>query len=83
MGDATTNKKVHNWTDTKVVISDRGDKIPFNFPKRVIAPEATQEDACNVMVQNLLPAFWNSQNVHFFAYGQTGAGKTHHVRSRP
>jgi hypothetical protein len=29
------------------------------------------------MTKELLEPFWDRQNVHFFAYGQTGAGKTH------
>lgn len=56
----------------------------YSFPKVVIPPEASQEEMANTMLLPLVDKLLGDPdskadpiNVLFFAYGQTGTGKTH------
>lgn len=49
----------------------------YNFPQKVLGPETSQQAAYDEMLPGLVDAFTMQRaNVLFFAYGQTGTGKT-------
>jgi hypothetical protein len=50
----------------------------YAFPKQVLGPECTQQEVADATAPDLVEAFTQENyNVLFFAYGQTGTGKTH------
>ena len=78
-GEALGEKTLGSWTDESIVIQDKHEKLTFDFPKKVVAPEADQLETFESMLPPLLEAFTTDSNVLFFAYGQTGTGKTHTI----
>ena len=48
----------------------------------VLAPSATQQETYESTAAKLVPAVLEGENASIFAYGATGAGKTHTVRER-
>lgn len=49
---------------------------------QVIGPEGTQVDVFNSVGKKMAMACLSGYNVCIFAYGQTGAGKTHTMMGR-
>jgi DNA replication protein DnaC len=48
----------------------------------VVPPEATQDEAYDTLMYHQLKSFFTFEkayNVLYFAYGQTGTGKTHSI----
>ena len=74
-------KHLETWDETSVTIetqylfSKGGAK--YAYPKRVFGTEASQEEVTAGMVPELVESYTvEKQSVLFFAYGQTGTGKT-------
>ena len=77
-------KQLEGWTDTTVTIAteymfSKGE-AEYRFPKQVFGPEVDQdgvwEGAGGAELVDQFTSF-GGHNVIYFAYGQTGAGKTH------
>mmetsp|Transcript_37507 Transcript_37507/g.68552 ORF Transcript_37507/g.68552 Transcript_37507/m.68552 type:complete len:435 (-) Transcript_37507:135-1439(-) len=77
--ETKVEKWLHGWTDTAVTLADARSKTDYTFPKRVLQPEVTQNEVYETMLPEFVEAFtaMGGHNVLFFAYGQTGTGKTH------
>ena len=71
----SVGKKLKGWGDANVELEDGN----YTFPRKVLVPECTQEDMYMTMLPEFVEAFTRPGgiNVLFFAYGQTGTGKTH------
>ena len=74
-------KHLETWDETSVTMetqylfSKGGAK--YAYPKRVFGTEASQEEVTAGMVPELVESYTvEKQSVLFFAYGQTGTGKT-------
>eukprot|EP00927_Polykrikos_kofoidii_P081232 TRINITY_DN7844_c0_g1_i4.p1 TRINITY_DN7844_c0_g1~~TRINITY_DN7844_c0_g1_i4.p1 ORF type:complete len:1190 (+),score=219.62 TRINITY_DN7844_c0_g1_i4:74-3643(+) len=76
-GEAVS-KKVAHWDEKSVTVQDddRGETRTFAVT-RIIPPEWDQVQTFGTIAPELLEAFTSDVNVLFFAYGQTGTGKTH------
>ena len=74
-------KHLESWDESSVTI---GTQYLFSkganryaYPKRVFGTEATQGEVADAMVPGLVESFASDRtSVLFFAYGQTGTGKT-------
>ena len=93
--EASDQKTLDAWTDDSVSIAtqfmfNKGNST-YTFPRKVFAPEATQEQvfdsvlggASSAHPQQSMLDCWTGlngqapRNVLLLAYGQTGTGKTH------
>jgi hypothetical protein len=72
-------KRLHGWTESSVTLKDGHGLSEYTFPTQVLGPDVAQHEAYDAMLPDLVEAFTKheGQNVLFFAYGQTGTGKTH------
>ena len=74
--------RVESGPPGAVVISDGHGEQVYDFPKRVFDLDATQEEVYVEAVRPLVDQFTDFPGGHnclFFAYGQTGTGKTHTI----
>lgn len=64
-----------------VVLEDAHGVQQYSFAKDILGPEATQGDVYDKTIADLVRLFVQKEgyNVLFFAYGQTGTGKTHTI----
>eukprot|EP00591_Stephanopyxis_turris_P006397 CAMPEP_0195529920 /NCGR_PEP_ID=MMETSP0794_2-20130614/32581_1 /TAXON_ID=515487 /ORGANISM="Stephanopyxis turris, Strain CCMP 815" /LENGTH=204 /DNA_ID=CAMNT_0040661301 /DNA_START=304 /DNA_END=914 /DNA_ORIENTATION=+ len=63
-------------------MTDKHGTAAYGFPKQVIPPEASQDETYDILMPDLLRCFLSfndAYNVLYFAYGQTGTGKTHSI----
>ncbi len=77
-------KQLDSWTDTTVTIVEEfmfsKGEAEYRFPKKVFGPEVDQDGVWEgAGGPELVDQFtrFGGHNVIYFAYGQTGAGKTH------
>lgn len=77
-------KQLESWTDTTVTIGEEfmfsKGEAEYRFPKKVFGPEVDQDGVWEgAGGPELVEQFtrFGGHNVIYFAYGQTGAGKTH------
>ena len=77
-------KQLESWTDTSVTIGEEfmfsKGEAEYRFPKKVFGPEVDQDGVWEgAGGPELVEQFtrFGGHNVIYFAYGQTGAGKTH------
>lgn len=77
MGEAV-EKQLDGWSDDSIFVKDRHDRTEYKFPKKVLGPEATQEEAYRTIMTDTVHGWLhNAMHVMLIAYGQTGTGKTH------
>ena len=74
-------KHLEAWDETSVTIETQYSfskgEAKYAYPKKVFGTEATQTEVTDAMVPDLVASFADEgQSVLFFAYGQTGTGKT-------
>lgn len=69
-------KKLHEFTQDSVSISDSHKVVDYDFPSIVFPPESTQQHVYDEIIPNLLERFTqkNGYNVLMYAYGQTATG---------
>ena len=74
-------KRLHDWSDDSLRIADRHGIEEYAFPKKVLRPDISQEEMYTEMLPKFVQDFvkLGGHNVLFFAYGQTGTGKTHTI----
>mmetsp|Transcript_11808 Transcript_11808/g.17548 ORF Transcript_11808/g.17548 Transcript_11808/m.17548 type:complete len:446 (-) Transcript_11808:65-1402(-) len=78
-------KSLDGWTLNSIklnnayMFSDRVEE--YKFPKLVLGEDASQDDLFDTTMDGLFPRFlkFGGYDVIFFAYGQTGTGKTHSI----
>ena len=77
-------KQLESWTDNSVTIGEEfmfsKGEAEYRFPKKVFGPEVDQDGVWEGSGgPELVEQFtrFGGHNVIYFAYGQTGAGKTH------
>ena len=74
-------KHLEAWDETSVTIETQYSfskgEAKYAYPKKVFGTAATQTEVTDAMVPDLVASFADEgQSVLFFAYGQTGTGKT-------
>ncbi|KAK3234069.1 hypothetical protein CYMTET_55672 [Cymbomonas tetramitiformis] len=68
------SKKLEKFTEKALWVSGK----KYDFPSVVLTPEKSQQEVYDTIMPVLVDAWVQQcQNVMFFAYGQTGTGKTH------
>jgi len=73
-------KRLQGWNKKCVMLEDRHGVTNYDFSKEVFPPESSQEQVFQTSILELLKDFGNGlHNLVFFAYGQTGTGKTHSI----
>ena len=72
-------KRLHGWTDKTVQLKDRHSITDYVFPTQVLPPDISQATTYETTLAPLAQQFVQHHNVCFFAYGQTGTGKTHSI----
>lgn len=79
-GKSGLAKAINAWDAASITIKDddRREEKAFRVTA-VVPPESNQAETFDVLLvaSGLLAAFHGDENVLFFAYGQTGTGKTH------
>jgi len=72
-------KKLEGWSEEEVMIGDvRSGKLQkYTYPIKVIGPEKSQQETYDGLMPDMVDAFLDGYNAMYFAYGQTGTGKTH------
>lgn len=77
-GGDEVEKKLEKFDDKTLTVKDRHKSTTYAFATAVFIPEKTQQEVYDAIMPDLLDG-WTTQckNVMFFAYGQTGTGKTH------
>nr|XP_050858524.1 kinesin-like protein KIF19 isoform X2 [Vespula vulgaris] len=79
----TCGRTLHAINDKMVMLEEVvGEKLKRSFPRQylfdvVFGEDATQEAVYNGTTKNLVQDVLNGYNATVFAYGATGAGKTH------
>jgi len=80
--DGTVLAKVlQEWDESSVTVETQymfsKGEAKYTYPKVVFGTEATQQEVCDTTVPDLVQSFTSDRtSVLFFAYGQTGTGKT-------
>jgi hypothetical protein len=74
-------KHLEAWDETSVTIETQylfsKGEAKYQYPRRVFGTEASQQEVTDTMVPDLVQSFAEERtSVLFFAYGQTGTGKT-------
>ena len=79
--EESVEKKLHEFTQDRISISDSHKVVDYTFPSLVFPPESTQGFVYDETIPSLLESFTqkNGYNVLLYAYGQTGTGKTHTI----
>ena len=67
------------WDERGVVIGDRHGEQRYDFMHAVVLPEHDQAHLFETSVRASIDIFTRERSVLFFAYGQTGTGKTHTI----
>eukprot|EP00928_Gymnodinium_smaydae_P043676 TRINITY_DN29219_c0_g2_i1.p1 TRINITY_DN29219_c0_g2~~TRINITY_DN29219_c0_g2_i1.p1 ORF type:complete len:944 (-),score=200.85 TRINITY_DN29219_c0_g2_i1:184-2610(-) len=88
--DGTVHAKIlEKWDEESVTIGTQymfsKGEAQYTFPRRVFGPDCSQQEVYDVIAPELVEAFTqrNGYNILFFAYGQTGTGKTHTMFGSP
>ena len=74
-------KHLESWDERSVTVETQylfsKGEAKYGYPTRVFGTEATQQEVTDTMVPDLVESFTIERtSVLFFAYGQTGTGKT-------
>jgi len=70
--------KLDGWDEGHVFVQTSHERLEFDFPTAVVAPETTQEETYRIICPELVDAWLvKCCHVQLLAYGQTGTGKTH------
>jgi len=70
--------KLDGWDEGHVFVQTSHERLNFDFPMAVVAPETTQEETYKIICPELVDAWLiKCCHVQLLAYGQTGTGKTH------
>ena len=74
-------KKLADWRNGSVVLEDRHGESSYNFAQDILDTDAKQVDVYESTAAEVVTKFVqpNGYNVLYFAYGQTGTGKTHTI----
>ena len=72
-------KFLKSWDEAGVVIGDRHGDQRYDFMRAVVLPEHDQAHLFETAVRPSIDIFVRERSVLFFAYGQTGTGKTHTI----
>eukprot|EP00927_Polykrikos_kofoidii_P077614 TRINITY_DN74546_c0_g1_i1.p1 TRINITY_DN74546_c0_g1~~TRINITY_DN74546_c0_g1_i1.p1 ORF type:complete len:602 (-),score=95.52 TRINITY_DN74546_c0_g1_i1:54-1859(-) len=79
------NERLKTWTDHSVTMDTHSQGlVEFNYPASVCGPNTSQVVAYDAMLPDLVFSFTeDATDVVFFAYGQSGTGKTHTMLGTP
>jgi len=93
LSSTENTKKLDSWGDDCIHLMGRHGIETYDFPTKVLGPDTSQNEVYKEMLSDLVDQFTVTNrscdgtekekkagyNVLFFAYGQTGTGKTHTI----
>jgi len=84
----TCVKRLSGWTDDCIYLTGNHGTEEYDFPRQVIGPDVSQQEAYTHMLPNFVDSFTMegyeaAYNVLFFAYGRAESGKRYTIFGSP